>query len=172
MEKTLVDVRNRKIKHEVRFQKLYSVWHNMVDRCVREKHPQYHRYGGRGITVCEEWRGDYSAFHEWSINNGYKHEPMPSGRNKWSLEREDNSKGYSPDNCKWVTSKQQSRNTTHNRILNFNGEQHTLAGWAEITGLSWRRIQQRLMRGWTVERTLTEPVNKGCIPKKYRNTND
>lgn len=74
----------------------------MIDRCDNPKNKKYHLYGGRGITVCEEWKNSFPAFHEWAIANGYSDE--------LSIDRIDNDKGYSPDNCRWATITEQNRN--------------------------------------------------------------
>lgn len=81
--------------------KLYGVWSAMKHRCDSPNSPEYRNYGGRGISVCNDWR-DYLAFMDWALESGYS-----SGL---SIERVDNEKGYSPDNCKWATKSEQARN--------------------------------------------------------------
>ena len=99
-------------KHGKRHTRLYGVWNNMKNRCYNPKVHNYHRYGARGITVCEEWRDNFEKFCEWAISNGYD-ENAPFG--KCTLDRIDNDKGYSPDNCRWVDAKTQSNNRSNNR---------------------------------------------------------
>lgn len=81
---------------------LYSVWKDMKKRCYGTKSKYYHNYGGRGITVCEEWKTDFKAFYDWAIKNGHKE--------GLTIDRKDNDKGYSPNNCRWATRSMQSSN--------------------------------------------------------------
>jgi len=97
---------NPLIKHGLSRTKGYSIWAGMMRRCHSPKHQNYHRYGGRGITVCEEWH-DVKVFCEW-FNKHY--EPG------LSIDRTDNEKGYSPSNCQFVTNKEQSQNVSTNKL--------------------------------------------------------
>ena len=87
---------NRKIE------RLYRIWTNMKTRCYNPKCIAYERYGGRGITVCDEWLHDYSAFRTWALENGYNED--------LSIDRVDNNDGYHPNNCRWATVKEQNSN--------------------------------------------------------------
>ena len=139
-------------------EKLYHVWRNMRDRCTREKHRSYALYGGRGITVCDEWnnkQSGYSAFRQWSCENGYKE--------GLTIDRIENDKEYSPTNCRWATRKQQANNTHNNRVITYNGLTKTLSEWGTFTGLGWARIQQRLDDDWSIESALFTPIDKKFI---------
>ena len=103
--------------------RLYCAWQNMKARCYRKSTREYNNYGGRGITVCDEWIHSYENFKGWSIQNGYS--------DKLTLDRIDVNKGYSPDNCRWITNKEQQNNKRDNVIYTFNGETLTLAQWSE-----------------------------------------
>ena len=92
--------------------KLYYVWQDMRKRCNNPKHHAYKDYGGRGITVCDEWNNDYVPFHEWAMNNGYK-----AGL---SIDRVNNDKGYSPDNCRWVTMSVQCCNQRERKDMSLS----------------------------------------------------
>jgi hypothetical protein len=129
--------------------KLYWVWDAMKKRCMREYHPKYPRYGGRGITVCEEWHS-YDVFAEWAVSNGYAE--------GLSLDRIDNDGNYEPRNCRWATRVQQSRNTCQNVPLQAFGIVLLAGEWSEITGLHKRTIQNRVARGMDIEDALTLPV--------------
>lgn len=87
--------------------RLYMVWKAMNQRCNNPKHKSYPRYGGRGITVCDEWKNDFQAFYDWAMTTGYD-ENAPKGQ--CTIDRIDNDKGYSPDNCRWADMKIQVGN--------------------------------------------------------------
>ena len=90
--------------------KLNKVYRTMLERCENPKCKSYKDYGGRGIRVCEEWVKDFQAFYEWSMQNGYKENPRPSGVNELTIDRIDNNGNYEPSNCRWVTMSIQNRN--------------------------------------------------------------
>ena len=98
---------NRSTKHGKCGTRLYTVWKSMKDRCYRSHNDRYERYGGRGITICDDWREDFQAFYDWAMANGYD-ENAPYGQ--CTIDRIDNDKGYSPDNCRWVDVKTQNNN--------------------------------------------------------------
>lgn len=144
--------------------RLYGIWQHMRERCNNPNHKQYRSYGGRGITVCKEWE-DYCAFRKWAYENGYQ--------DTLTLDRENNDLGYSPDNCRWATWKEQGNNRRSNRILELNGEAHNIQAWCEITGLPRTVVDGRLGRGWSVEKTLTTPLlTKGGKVREPRNSLD
>ena len=132
--------------------RLYSIYHNMKKRCENKKASNYHNYGGRGISVCNEWKS-FEPFCEWAQANGYQED--------LTLDRIDNSKGYSPDNCRWITYKEQAYNTRQNHFITLNGETLTLTEWAEKLGINSSTICQRFKLGWSVEKALLTPVKHG-----------
>lgn len=95
--------------------KLNNVYWKMKERCYNPKSLSYINYGAVGITMCDEWKNSYNEFKTWAENNGYKEDIMPNGRNRLTLDRIDNSKGYCPSNCRWVTQKDQQNNRRNNR---------------------------------------------------------
>lgn len=141
-------IANRNYKHGHTYradgvERLYRIWQGMKRRCYDADDPGYNNYGARGITICDEWIDDYSTFREWANNNGYS--------NELTIDRIDNDKGYSPDNCRWATVKEQSNNTRHNHRVTYCGETHTLSEWGDILGISDDLIGQRLRKGLPLE---------------------
>lgn len=127
---------------------LFNAWRGMKRRCQANNDRCFDDYRGRGITVCEEWANDFESFKAWALANGYENKP------RISLDRIDNDKGYSPDNCRWVTAKEQGRNRRSNVFLEYNGERHCLAEWAEKLGIDPRTIGYRYRAGWSVQEIL------------------
>lgn len=101
----------RMTSHGERHSRLYEVWKAMRQRCINPSSRSYKRYGGRGITVCDEWN-DYQVFRDWAMANGYD-ENAPNGQ--CTIDRIDNDKGYSPDNCQWVDMKVQANNRSNSK---------------------------------------------------------
>ena len=124
--------------------RLYRIWHGMNVRCYDKNNKAYCNYGGRGITICDEWKNDYLAFKEWAINNGYSDE--------LTIDRIDNNKGYSPQNCRWANAYVQMNNRNFNHKVTYNGETHTLAEWEKLTGIKQTKIRQRLKKGLPLEK--------------------
>jgi hypothetical protein len=128
----------------------YGVWRAMLQRCFDPKSPKYPMYGGRGITVCDEWRKDYSAFLSFVGRR-------PTSNH--SIDRFPNLNGnYEPGNVRWATREQQARNTRSNRFLSAFGARATIAEWAELAELNPRLISKRLALGWEAERILSQDV--------------
>jgi hypothetical protein len=137
--------RNYKISSE------YHSWIAMVRRCYRPKHETFSYYGGRGITICDEWQNSFASFIE---HLGLKPSPLHT------LDRIDNSRGYEPGNVRWATKKEQMRNRRNNHRLTFNGETHSTVEWSEIVGIKPKTIKWRIKAGWTIERALTQAIKE------------
>lgn len=139
-------------KHGLSKTRLYGHFEKMVDRCENKNSKHYHNYGERGISICDEWRHDFKAFYDWSVKNGYKE--------GLSIDRIDNNKGYSPDNCRWATQLEQMNNVRTNRNIEYNGEVHSVSEWSRIIGINIGTLTGRLNKGWSAEEALFTPVNK------------
>lgn len=135
--------------------RLYIVWKSLKKRCNNPKDKYYHIYGGRGITVCDEWLHNFQAFYDWSIANGYD-ETAPIWQ--CTIERTDNTKGYSPDNCKWTTNKEQANNRRNNHLIEYQGKKQNLTQWAKEYGIKAPTLRMRLKHGWSIEKSLTTPL--------------
>lgn len=145
-------------KHNGRNDRLYAVWVGIKDRCLNSNSKFYHRYGGRGITICDEWKDDYPAFKEWAYSHGYN-DQAPKG--ECTIDRINNDEGYSPENCRFTTSMEQCNNRSNNHRVEYNGEEHTIAEWCRITGIPKYTLLYRINRyGWDIEKALTTPVGK------------
>ena len=146
------------VTHGMSGTRLYAIWCNMRERCYRRNRDDYPEYGGRGIEVCPEWRDNFEAFRDWALVNGYQE--------YLTLDRTDTNGDYCPENCRWATLQQQANNTRTNRLITYNGETHTLSQWADLKGISYDTLRNRLNRGWTVERALSTsppPLSGGFI---------
>lgn len=124
----------------------YKVWRGMRSRCRVKSDGQYRNYGARGITVCDEW----SDFISFLKDMG----PRPTDFRE--LDRKDNNKGYSKENCRWVTSQQNLNNKRNNHKIEYNGKCQTISEWARDLGIKERTLNNRINRGWPIERALTE----------------
>lgn len=118
--------------------KLYWVYYAMLDRCYDTKSPRYKDYGARGIKVCKEWKEDNKTFFAWAIANGY--------REGLTLDRLDNDKGYSPDNCSWITNKENCNHNRRTHFLTYQGKTQSLKKWSEETGINYSTLRNRANR--------------------------
>lgn len=151
--------RARSREHPPKPKSEYAAWRGMRRRCLSSSSASYHRYGGRGITICDRWR---DSFDNFIADMGMK--PSPGH----SLDRVNNDGNYEPGNCRWATMTEQLRNTSTNRYITLNGETMPLSAWVERTGLPGGCIANRLDRGWDVERALTTPSLTGRLSKSSR----
>ncbi len=139
--------------------KEWNSWTMMKQRCYNEKYTQYKDYGGRGIKVCGRWLGP-EGFMNFLNDMGKR----PEG---CSLDRIDNNKSYSPDNCRWATREEQSNNTRNNVIIEYCGEMHTLSEWSRIKSFPPFLLYNRIMKNkWTPKRALETPWKRKTRRKK------
>lgn len=143
--------RNRFFKHGMRGTQLYGVWLGMMDRCNNKNNSNYKHYGGRGISVCDEWKKNYVSFYKWATTNGYREKKTKSGKNLLTLDRINNDKGYSPDNCRWVSIKEQQRNKRNNRYVCYKGRKATIAEVVEKEHIPYTTLLDRINKGYSTE---------------------
>jgi hypothetical protein len=130
----------------------YTAWMQMKGRCLNPRNHAYADYGGRGISVCERWLGD-DGFANFLADMGEK--PTP----KHSIDRIDNGKGYSPDNCRWASRIEQANNKRNNVWLEHDGVRLTLPQWARRLGMSASTLYQRVVvKKWPPGDAITRPV--------------
>lgn len=142
--------------HGLSHTRIYRIWRGMMQRCYKEHAKDYPRYGGRGITVCEEWH-DVLEFYDWAVLNGYQGDSQ--------IDRIDNNGNYEPNNCRWVAAKKQQNNRRSCTYITIDGCIHTATQWCEIKGLSRNTYLSRVASGKTPYEAITAPVQRGLGSK-------
>lgn len=138
-------------KHGLFGKRIYKIWDGMKQRCLNQNNNAYINYGGRGITICDEWKHDFQSFYDWAMEHGYNDE--------LTLDRKDVNGNYCPENCRWANDITQHNNTRVNRFIEYKGETHTMAEWARIKGMKYVTLNTRINKyHWTIEKALTTPV--------------
>jgi len=135
----------------------YAVFKSMHDRCKYKSNASYHAYGCRGIIVCKRW----DSFKNFVDDMGLRPDGM-------TLDRIDNEGNYEPNNCRWVTPKTNARKRRNSNILTYKAESLCIAEWAEKMGVGWGVIDGRIKRGWSVEESITKPVDARYRNKKWK----
>ena len=125
-------------KHRMSNSRLYKIWIGIRQRCENENNPRWWSYGGRNVSVCEEW-ADFESFRDWSLTHGYTDD--------LTIDRIDNDLGYSPDNCRWVDRVTQQNNRRSNRRITYRGETKTLSEWVRCLGVNHSTLWYRIDRG-------------------------
>jgi hypothetical protein len=140
-------------KHGMTKSPTYRIWAAMQDRCRNPANRFFHRYGGRGIQVCDRWSGP-QGFENFLADMGTK----PTDR---SIDRIDNDGHYSPENCRWATTGEQTSNRASTRLITFNGETMMLKAWAARIGITPTTLALRFKRGWPLAEALTLMDSRG-----------
>lgn len=133
----------------------YHTYTMMLQRVLNPTNKGYKNYGGRGITVCERWRG-VDGFKNFLEDMGRR--PAPH----FTIERQNNDGNYEPSNCHWATRKEQGRNRRSNVLITFNGKTMCISEWAEELGMDDGTIHGRLRKGWPIERVLSKDLFTRC----------
>lgn len=140
----------RKTKHGKTGHPLHNIWRGMISRCSNESVAAYPRYGGRGISVCDQWQS-FRPFYDWSMSSGW--------RPGLEIDRIDNDGDYSPENCRFVSAKVNANNRSSNRIVKAFGESKTLAEWSrdERCRVAYATLKRRLNGGWSATAAISKP---------------
>lgn len=145
-------------------QSTYDSWSAMRKRCLLPSHEAFDRYGGAGITICDRWLEPKHGFDNFAEDMGLR----PKGK---TLDRIDNAKGYSPENCRWATQREQMNNVKHNIRITWQGETKTASEWADDErlarlGITYDTLTQRHKKDWSIEEMMTIP-NLGRKSRKF-----
>jgi hypothetical protein len=136
----------------------YRTWQSMKDRCLNPNNRQFKDYGGRGVRMYDNWIESFTEFYKYVG-------PKPTSNH--TIDRINNNIGYFPGNVKWSTVKEQNNNKRNNLIITFNNKSATLAQWAEFIGISKDILNQRIHRGWPIEKAFTHPVRKQMVHQSH-----
>lgn len=123
---------------------------HIKSRCYNPNDKAYHNYGGRGIRMCDEWLNDINSFIEWALSHGYKKE--------LAIDRKENNGDYSPDNCRFITLKENNQNRRSTKFFTYQGETLNLMQWCEKLGLSYNTVLMRIRRGWSFEKAISTEI--------------
>jgi hypothetical protein len=142
-------------KHGMCGTRLYSIWKGVIGRCCNKNHTGYWKYGGRGISICEEWR-EFPPFRDWATANGYD--------DLLTIERENNDGNYEPGNCRWATTAEQNLNTRQNNRITAFGETKCLSEWMrdERRVVKPVTVKRRFYLGWPIEKAILTPLLRGA----------
>lgn len=140
-EKGVEHGRQMMTKHGWYGTRVYHIWRSIVDRCENPNCPQYRNYGGRGISMCREWRELPQAFCEWAMNNGYTDD--------LTIDRIDVNGNYEPSNCRWITIDEQQVNKRNNVLITYKDKTQCVAEWARELGVNQFNLYNRIYAGWT-----------------------
>lgn len=150
---------------------LYKAYWRMMIRAYDKNMDCYKNYGGRGIIVCEEWcnkENGFNNFYNWSIQNGFYYDKQGTKYNNCTLDRIDNDKGYSPDNCRWVSRKVQNNNKRDNINYEIDGKTMSLRAWCGEYNMPYLPVYLRVKRrGWDIKKALFTPIG-GCSLLSYK----
>jgi hypothetical protein len=140
--------------HGLKQHRIYKIYYNMIARCYNDKTSHFKDYGGRGITICDEWLGEsgFVNFYDWSMKNGYS--------NDLSIDRIEVNGNYEPNNCRWATNEEQANNKRKTIYIEINGETKTLKQWCEFYNLNYNSVRYRIKSGWNKTLALTTPIKR------------
>ena len=136
--------------------RLYRIWNGMLRRCYEKNRKEYSNYGGRGITVCDEWR-KFEMFHKWALENGYS--------DNLEIDRIDSNGNYESNNCHWITRNRNQLNKRNNHLITIDDKTMCITEWVEQTGLSLSTFKKRIKSGWSGKNLLLLPDSSRRLNK-------
>jgi hypothetical protein len=141
--------------HGMSKSKLYNTWRGMKNRCYCSSYAEWHLYGGRGIGMCDAWRDSFSAFQSWAMDNGFSE--------GLEIDRLNNDKGYSPENCRFTTPLENSHNRRVTLVVNYQGSRRAFPDVLRSLGLMnhYNTIRDRIKRGWNHTEAINSPIRQG-----------
>lgn len=148
--------------------RLYKIWSNMKQRCYNAKSRQYNSYGGRGITICDEWKNDFQAFAEWALTHGYQDPPIGEDIKRGdtlTIDRIDDDKGYTPENCQWISL---SKNIMKKRAFSAYGcgAVREFAEWLQKESIKTARRayphDSELHGSWRIREFISYSIDQQC----------
>lgn len=146
--------REKSFRHGGKGTRLYNIWLAMKARCKNPNRPEFINYGGRGISLCDEWE-DFKNFQDWASENGYN--------DRLTIDRIDCNGDYKPSNCRWSTYREQANNKRNSVRITIDGETHSIDEWSAISHVPSNAIRKRICNGW--------PIHKAVFQKSQRQKN-
>ena len=142
-----------KITHHQSNSKLYNVWRGIKTRCYNKNSNKFYLYGGRGISMCDAWKNNFSLFLDWSLKNGY----TETGKyGEYTIDRINLNGNYEPSNCRWVNLFVQANNTRKNKLITYKHQTHTLGEWSRLCNINYRTLYTRIFKlHWDIEKALS-----------------
>lgn len=156
----IIKIKKTNTKHGLWSHRLHNVWSSIKTRCYNKKSHAYKNYGGRGITMCDEWKNNFKSFYDWAMSNGYQ--------DNLTIDRINNNGNYEPLNCRWVDMKTQSNNKRNNKMITYKNETLSVSEMARKYDITVDRLSKRLYAGWSVQKAIETPVNKNKIRNKIK----
>lgn len=146
--------------------RLYKLWIGIKTRCYNPKRQGFYLYGGRGIKMCPEWEKDFLSFRKWALNNGYNENAK---RGEYTIDRIDVNGDYSPENCRFISIKEQMNNRRKTTFITYKGQTKPMSEWCKEYGIKINTAHKRIKMGWDLDKVFNEPINQKYIRNGKRN---
>lgn len=147
--------------------RLYKIWIGIKTRCYGNPNRYgYNDYGGRGIKMCSEWKNNFLPFREWALNNGYDE---TAKKGKCTIDRIDVNGDYSPENCRFISIKEQMNNRRKTTFITYKGQTKPMSEWCKEYGIKINTAHKRIKMGWDLDKVFNEPINQKYIRNGKRN---